>query len=271
MKQLSLFFAASLLAASSFAQRSIDLDALPQLLGPASGSKHQIASGEKLLFNGDIGGTEYWFTWRIKNLGPDSLVVGDTLKIRSAHGVTYRYAFSTKGLKKDSSIGIIPVNSSGQQIAVVLSPTTVLPYIGATTTSQTKTTVQWCDSVYAYKGTSTTAMSDPDMSNNKDCHTVEITYWIAGINNVTYEADGFVLYPNPASGRLNMKYDFATPAREVSVVLRDVIGKAVYQKHLGTMTGTMEFGMNIGHLPAGMYVAELNFNGQKITSKVSVN
>lgn len=264
MKRIYFFMLFCFIAANSFAQRSIDLQALPQAIGSSSGSKHYITNTEKILYNAD-GTSSYWFTWYVKNLGPDSLKAGDSLYIRAASATTpknYIYVFPAgKSLKKDSTIGIIPVSGSTQIPVVMTQPTGM-------TASGSKTAFQWCDSVWSKNGTTVT---DPTIANNKDCHTVEIIFWATGVNNVTYEADGFIIYPNPASDNLNIQYDFKQPAKNVSVALRDVIGKVVYFKALGeNVTGTIQHNLNTTELPRGMYIAELNFNNQKITSRISI-
>jgi hypothetical protein len=114
-------------------------------------------------------------------------------------------------------------------------------------------------------------IADPDWTNNVTCaNAVEITYWLTGVNTVTYKADGFLVYPNPANGKLNVKFDLGSNAKNVSVVLRDVIGKVVYNHSFGDASGNIEHAINVTHLTAGMYTAELNYNGQKIVSKVSI-
>lgn len=264
MKRIYFFMLLCLLAINVFGQRSIDLQALPQYIGPSSTSKHPIATGEKILYSAD-GTSSYWFTWYVKNLGPDSLKAGDSLYIRAASAAThtnYVYVFPTgKSLKKDSIIGIIPVTGSTQIPVVMTTPTGML-------TSGTMTGFQWCDSVWS-KNAGT--ITDPTISNNRDCHSVDIIFWALGINNVTYEADGFMLFPNPASDKLNIKYDFKQGARDVSVALRDIVGKIVYYKALGNnVSGTVNHTIYTSDLPRGMYVAELNFNGQRITSKINI-
>lgn len=249
-------------AANSFAQRNANLSILHGV-GTSASSKHLITNGEKFLY--DAGGKGvYYFVWYIINAGPDSLKPGDSLYIKSAYGSNYVYEFPSSGTGKNSlrmndTIGIVPSASGG---AVTLTPNSSI------TSSQTNNSVNWCDTVWARKGSANTTITDP-FTNNYICHTVSITWWVTGINTITGQNDGFVLYPNPASNRLNIKFDFGTGAN-TTVVLRDITGKVILQENKGTLSGMHEFGMDISNVTPGLYTAELYYNEQKIVSKVNI-
>ncbi|MBS1773399.1 MAG: T9SS type A sorting domain-containing protein [Bacteroidetes bacterium] len=257
MKRIYLLLILSMAtAASSFAQRNCDLTITAHGIGTTT-TTHSIATGEKIL--ADAGGTsKYYFTFTIKNTGPDSLKAGDSLLIRSAYGTNYIFGFPTgQSLKKDSSISIYP--SSG---AVTLTPSS------SVTSSSTNSSYQWCDSIWTKIPAANGTVTDP-VGNNKLCTSVVLTFWVTGINTVTNNADGFILYPNPASGKLNVKFDFGASSK-TQVVMRDVTGKVVLQKDMGTLSGNQEFSLDVSNLAQGMYTAELYYNEQHIISKVSV-
>lgn len=246
---------------SAFAQRTVNLQILPSEIGKTLGTVHNIANGEKILYDGD-GNSKYYFFWSVKNLGPDSLIPGDSLIFRTAFGYPARVLLPAGTfLKKDSSLSVFP-SSGGQPATITLSPNSTI------TTSHTQTGVSWCDSVYAKVGTA--VIMDPNTNNNDTCVNVDLTFWLTGVNTVTYEADGFLVYPNPSNGKLNVKFDLGNNAQNVNVVLRDVVGKVVYSHNFGTASGTIEHPINVTHLTPGMYTAELGYNGQRIVSKVSI-
>jgi hypothetical protein len=250
-------------ATGAFAQRTMDLTMTSHKVGPSSTSRHEIANGEKFLY--DAGGLGvYYFSWTIKNLGPDSLKPGDTLKFKSAFGTNFVYEFPASGsgssLKKDSSITIVPSANGG---AITLSPNS------SVVSSSTDPNIPWCDSGYAVKGPSNTAITLTNVANDKLCNTVEITWWVTGINTVTGQNDGFILYPNPASGKLNVKFDFGTGAK-VAVLLRDITGKVVLNKDMGNMSGMSTFSLDVSNLTSGLYTAELFYGEQHIVSKINV-
>lgn len=262
-----LMFALLVLSMSAFAQRSVNLQMLPSQIAKntlSASTLHVVANNEKILYDGD-GTTKYYFIYNVKNLGPDSLTSGDSVIIDAAWGYYAALYFGpTDSLDKDSSMFVFPADQSGNPAAVSL-----MPNPQAITTSQTITNVRWCDSVYAKRGTA--LIADPTYANNVFCATaVELTFWLTGINTVTNMADGFLVYPNPANGKLNVKFEMGSKAENVSVVLRDVVGKVVYNHNFGTASGTIEHAINVAHLTPGMYMAELNYNGEKIVSKVSI-
>lgn len=263
MKRIYLLVAIVMLGVNAFAQRSVNLQAMPSEIGKTLSAVHDIANGEKILYDGD-GNSKYYFFWNVKNLGPDSLIPGDSLIFETAFGY-YADVLLPAGqfLKKDSSLSIFPATQSGQPGTITLEPNNTI------TESKTTTGVRWCDSVYAKVGNA--IISDPNWTNNATCANVDLVFWLTGVNTVTYLADGFLLFPNPTSGKLNVKFDFGSKnTKDVSVVLRDVVGKVVYNHSFGNTSGAIEHTMNVSHLTPGMYVAELNYNGEKIVSKVSI-
>lgn len=248
----------------AMAQKNVNLQILNGDIGSTKATKHPIASNEKILYDGD-GNSSYWFTWRAKNLGPDTLRNGDELIFKTGYGgtITFAWGASSNPLEKDSSIGIIPVaQGTSTETSIKLQPNSNI------TESKTSTGVNWCDSVWSKSGG--IINNDADLSNNDTCRPVTITFWLTGINTVTTYQDGFITYPNPTHGQLNMKFDFKSGAQNVGVVLRDLIGKTVYSRSFGNMSGELIHTVDVSKLPAGMYTAELSYNGEKLVSKVSI-
>ena len=248
------------------AQRSAGLQLLPTYVGASNDSKHVLTPNENILFSGN-GNAQYWFTWRIKNLGPDELLPGDTLAVRTGFDTVVYYVFPTgKSLKKDSMISIVPVNNNtGLQVPIALKP---LPSIS---TSATDTVYIWCDSVYANAGNANTAVTDPLASDNIICDTVRITYWLTGINSHAEELNIMRIYPNPASGILNITTTLSTEMADVHITMRDLTGRVVYHKALGKrLPGVLSDKIDVSILPHGMYIGELVLDGKKHIQIVNV-
>jgi hypothetical protein len=241
--------------------RTFDLK-MTHYIGQSKTSKHPVATGEKILYNAD-GTSMYWYTWGVINkAGMDSTIATDTIHIHSAWGQTYLGVFGTNNLHANDTAGFTPVDaSSGQEKAVAFTP-------NSTITQSATSNVPWCDSAWI-TSVAANPSSEQTPSDNVLCTTVEITWWVAGVNTVNDELDGFIVFPNPASNNLNVKYDFKNNTK-ASIMLRDVIGKVVYAQDLGTVSGKWNSTIDISKLPAGMYYAELSINDQKVVSKISV-
>ena len=85
----------------------------------------------------------------------------------------------------------------------------------------------------------------------------------AGIKDVT--TNGFMLYPNPAKGIVNLQMD-NNATGTTHVVITDVLGKAILTT---TVTGTQD-ALNIANLKTGMYFVTLKVDGKNATQKLIV-
>jgi uncharacterized repeat protein (TIGR01451 family) len=83
-----------------------------------------------------------------------------------------------------------------------------------------------------------------------------------GLN--TFYADGFVMYPNPAEGLVNIK--FSNPLVDTAVTITDVLGKTVLTTKLH---GTQAV-LNVASLTSGMYFINLDIEGNRKTKKLIV-
>ncbi len=70
------------------------------------------------------------------------------------------------------------------------------------------------------------------------------------------------IYPNPNDGRFSVNFSKAIPVTQILIL--DVGGKIVGREMIsGTKTG-----IDISHLPDGIYFISLKYNERKITSKI---
>lgn len=249
---------------NSYAQRSIDL-AIQHYIGKGT-PVPVVTNSTKILINGL---ESYNVRWRIINYGPDSTNFGDTLRIYSPWGNVYVARFAMTGgisnLTANDTVTIFPVNAQGQEITVTLTP-------GQNITQSGKQNVNWCDSVALRKGSSNTAVTDPDMTNNKICHTIEADFWLTGINGEIYDnTQAMLVYPNPASvNKLFIKYNFGTD-NAASVKVIDVTGRVVYTQDLGNnLNGTKDIEINLPQLSHGMYVLKMDTKTHSMTQTINI-
>jgi hypothetical protein len=80
----------------------------------------------------------------------------------------------------------------------------------------------------------------------------------------------FPAYPNPAGDNTNIRYNLNQPS-EVTFELRDVMGKLVETRDLGTLpAGQNTLMVETSALGAGSYTATLTVNGARVTQKLMV-
>jgi hypothetical protein len=216
---------------------------------------HDVTTGKH--FTGGDGKSDT-IAYTLKNLGPNSLTVSDSIVIRTPVG-TYVLSLPAAssswpgGLPKDSTVYWTNVIGLGAPAGV--------------TTSQNNIAFNWCDSMWAKSPTA--IIADPVVSNNKVCNSTTITYWATNINDIAMSHEMSV-YPNPATDHLTIKYNFGNNA-SASVIIRDIIGKAVYTKDLGkNLSGEKEIKLDVSSLSAGVYFVELSANNTKIVNKVNI-
>lgn len=198
----------------------------------------------------------YVFNYRFINDGPVALAANDTIYLKTEYldaKDAYPLLLPSAGL---------PVNDT-----VYFSDTVSITATGATKSSN-NTNYQWCDSVWATTGG--TGAIKTNTTNNTDCDIITFAIWATGINEVGADAQALRVYPNPATSTINFKYSFATTTK-ANVVIRNVIGKVVYQKELGNnLVGEKQFSFDISNLSSGIYMVELNANDKKVVEKLTV-
>ncbi len=72
--------------------------------------------------------------------------------------------------------------------------------------------------------------------------------------------------PNPASDVLNISYQI--PSETASFRMIDVIGKEIMQSTLSQSTAT--FSMEVAHLPAGIYIVDIQYASGHISKQVTI-
>ncbi|WP_276132214.1 T9SS type A sorting domain-containing protein [Polluticoccus soli] len=249
-------------ATNASAQKQPNLS-LVHSWGKTSTTVHVIADNDEMLIDGD-GVAKMYLSWSIINHGAtanDTIAVSDTVKVRTGW-TTYKISWGQNGfpmgMTQHDTVGMVPNPNP-----VDLDPGSAI------TTSQNNVAQQWCDSVFIVSGLPAPNNAvDPVLTNNKTCNNVKITYWLANVNEVI-GGNGLLMYPNPANGKMTIKYVFANTDASVQVV--DVAGKVVYAKDLGkNLSGMQEHALDLHNLNPGMYFLRLQTNDQIVTDKFFV-
>lgn len=69
----------------------------------------------------------------------------------------------------------------------------------------------------------------------------------------------FSIYPNPASAQATVNI-FLQKQSKVNLVITNVLGETVYEKHWEATPGMSQFAVPVAHLPKGVYVIQLSNN-----------
>lgn len=247
-------------AGNAFAQKTLNLE-LQHLWSETggSGTYAEFKTTDTLMINGE---KAYWYGWRIINYGPDTSISTDSLKLRSTWGTTYRGQLSSFGLGLNDSAFITPADQSGNAVSTTLSPGSGISMSGYQS-------VDWCDSVWVTDANGN-AYNDDTLANNLACTQITVLYWLLSVDGeLKTDKEAFMLYPNPATQKLNIKYNFGTNnAAAVRVI--DVTGKTVHNQDLGTLSGVQDVQLNLQRIPAGVYVVQLVTNDRTLTRQLYI-
>lgn len=194
----------------------------------------------------------------IKNLGPDDIIADDTAIA----------AFPDFGMIGEH-INLAGINGIAVNDEVFLNIQGLpLVYEPAGITSSQVTVQQLCDTLWMVDANGD-VIFDPDLSNNHTCNGVSVNVWYLDVSSVN-KINGFSMDPNPAATQLNVVSTFNN-ARNASIIIRDIVGKTVLTKNLGyNLNGQQTFALDISNFVTGMYVIELNIDGNRITRQIQV-
>ena len=74
----------------------------------------------------------------------------------------------------------------------------------------------------------------------------------------------FELYPNPSQGEINIS--FLKDANEVELILYDLLGRKINEKHYTNPTQTFDEIIDFSHIAKGIYILRIK-NGNHFSSK----
>jgi len=85
------------------------------------------------------------------------------------------------------------------------------------------------------------------------------------------ESESLILSPNPSKGMVNISYSI-NPASEVSLMVSDISGRAVFNKPIGWKNaGDYRYSFDMGNFCSGIYFISLKTGYQTITKKLIIN
>lgn len=104
-----------------------------------------------------------------------------------------------------------------------------------------------------------TGVEDSDASNNRG---VARIIWNGEVNSVKdmiapREKTNLVVYPNPTANVIKFNQNFENKD-DVSVIVRDAVGRTVMTKNYGKLVGAQDFTLDVSSLVSGMYTVELS-------------
>jgi hypothetical protein len=191
----------------------------------------------------------YVISYTFKNKGPMSLDTSYRLRLHTPKQQPFiRLTFPATGFPKDSSVY--------WRDTVVFS-------------ANQPASANWCDTVYVTKNGNVVADVAP--TDNITCKTIYFKKDpLASVGTLSGDENGMTVYPNPAINTVNLKYNFNSD--NASVVIRDLLGKVVYQQELGKqLFGEKYYSFDVSHLNSGLYMVELSLGEHtKLVNKVSV-
>ncbi|RYE25816.1 MAG: T9SS type A sorting domain-containing protein [Sphingobacteriales bacterium] len=217
-------------------------------ISPSEGSFQQFQASQQNYLHFDV-----------KNYGPDMIMTGDSFffKIPSLNiNISWRFDGSLHG---DTALGNGLVDAVGATLQ--------LNYDASITSSQSYT-LDVCDTAWVTDAHGV-VINDIDLSNNFNCHNSIINVWYLNVDNIS-DLSGFNLYPNPAATTLNIASNYSN-AKNVGVIIHDLIGKTVLSKNLGAnINGQKTFNLDISKLATGFYIFELNKDGKRSSRQIQI-
>lgn len=190
--------------------------------------------------------------WGFVNHGPTALV-------QATDSIYFYRAYNSGGGSNRTRL-ILP--ASGLPVGDTVSFADTVGFGGAPSTNP----FTWCDTALAVR--SGTLLNDTDPSNNTVCKTIVFVQDPLSVGNTTAAAQGVTVFPNPASTQVNIKYN---AGGEGYVAIRDIYGKLVYNTTLDKgLSGSQVHTVDVSIFSAGMYMIEVETNGVKSISKVTI-
>ena len=78
------------------------------------------------------------------------------------------------------------------------------------------------------------------------------------------------IYPNPASGKVNIRLDAEEPAT-LQVAVIDLLGSTFIREQFELVSGTNVREINLTNLSKGIYIVRLSYNGTVVNHKLIVD
>lgn len=94
----------------------------------------------------------------------------------------------------------------------------------------------------------------------------------SAVVNVTNNVGDVVVYPNPTTSTVNVKFTTTEFVKNSSIQIADFTGKVVKTVSLGShqANGTAQSSVSVSDLAPGLYVYTINADGQKVSDKLVI-
>jgi len=94
----------------------------------------------------------------------------------------------------------------------------------------------------------------------------------SAVVNVTNNVGDVVVYPNPATSTVNVKFNTTEYVKNSSVQIADFTGKVVKTVSLGShqANSTAQTAVSVSDLAPGLYIYTINADGQKVSDKLVI-
>lgn len=241
--------------------------------GTGSGTRQVISDNDSFFVTGGSGHpfvAKYSFTWTMW-LTANTV---DTLLSTDYIFVAWRFdqGLPTRG-------NLVGVNGLGMNDTIQLTIPNDGSFSEFTANSgiaSSVSTVQWCDSLWAQSDTNRvngTPYTDLNVNNNFKCNSVINVRWAsASVNGIEAEPNKVHMFPNPATNRLELHYNFVKPASNVNIVVTNAAGQVVLnESYNGSFSGTNKFNLDVAKLPAGMHFVRLSAdNGDVLSDRFNI-
>lgn len=225
----------------SFAQKRIT-EIEPVLVSPEEGAQL-------------IKDVPYPFHLSIKNNGPDSLIVGDTLFVNIVSAGRIYPILVEKTIPSGATVSVIE-----SEITMTISETS--PGI----------TGDWCIQLMDAEANGIiingqpveVTYSDPDISNNIVCNRITVSPSSTTIKKSQEEVDNLLdIYPNPAINEVYIRYNKKSFSGSVILKIINLSGKQILSKdyNIVNITEDIVLKLDISSLNTGLYFVTLQ-NGE---------
>jgi len=245
MKKVLLTLALALTAGFSHAQRAIDWS-VEEIVAPTS-------------LTSTASSTSFTFDIVLKNNGPDSVLIGDTIgyQLSISQGTTVIVALP------NGAVYIRPVTRnvpSGDTVHVTGAFT-----IGIRPNFSLNVTFRAFSQIFNRASNGIT----PETSATNNSKTRDMVWynpqgWGVSVNEVS--ATNLSVYPNPASDNVNISLNIVDPSKVSEVTITDLAGRVVYNETITNST----INVNTSNFDAGMYIVTVKNGDLTSTSKISI-
>jgi uncharacterized repeat protein (TIGR01451 family) len=99
---------------------------------------------------------------------------------------------------------------------------------------------------------------------------LNISNFSVGVDALSLNGGGMIVYPNPSSGNFDVKFN-SNVASLATIELLDKVGQIVASKMISTLSGSNEITFNDLNLASGIYTIKLKTNDRIVTKLISIN